>query len=126
MRRACKWMGATWLGVALLGRDRHGVGRASGGRAARTRRRHPRLPVTRAPSTTHTTRRILRRIRRRRSRTSTISWPKIPTLRASCRIVYRDYYLTYYQLKNYPQAIAYADKELELGDKVDFGTRVEA
>ena len=40
--------------------------------------------------------------------------------------VYRDYYLGNYGAKNYAQAIAYADKELALGDKVDIGTRLEA
>ena len=40
--------------------------------------------------------------------------------------VYRDYYLAYYQLKNYPQTIDYVDKLLALGDKVDLGTRLEA
>src|SRR5579864_603804 len=39
--------------------------------------------------------------------------------------VYRDYYLAYYQQKNYPQTLAYVDKLLALGDKVDFGSRLE-
>jgi len=40
--------------------------------------------------------------------------------------VYRDYYLAYYQQKNYAQTLAYVDKLLALGDKVDFGSRLEA
>ena len=40
--------------------------------------------------------------------------------------VYRDYYLSYYQLKNYPQTLDYVDKLLALGDKIDLGTRLES
>jgi len=40
--------------------------------------------------------------------------------------VYRDYYLTYYQLKNYPQTVQYVDKLLAMGDKIDLGTRLES
>ena len=39
---------------------------------------------------------------------------------------YRDYYLSYYQLKNYPQTLDYVDKLLALGDKIDLGTRLES
>jgi len=40
--------------------------------------------------------------------------------------VYRAYYVSYYQLKNYPQTLAFADKLLALGNKVDLGSRMEA
>lgn len=40
--------------------------------------------------------------------------------------VYRDYYTTYLQLKNYAQAIDYADKMIALGDKIDTQGRLEA
>jgi tetratricopeptide (TPR) repeat protein len=39
--------------------------------------------------------------------------------------VYRTYYLAYYQQKNYPQTLAYVDKLLALGDKIDIGSRLE-
>ena len=35
--------------------------------------------------------------------------------------VYRAYYLAYYQMKNYVQTLAYVDKLLALGDKIDLG-----
>jgi len=40
--------------------------------------------------------------------------------------VYGDYYPAFYQLKNYPQTIEYADKLLALGDKIDVGTSLQA
>jgi hypothetical protein len=40
--------------------------------------------------------------------------------------IYRDYYLTYFALKNYHQTIEYADKFLALGDTTDRGDRLEA
>ncbi len=40
--------------------------------------------------------------------------------------VYRDYYTTYQQLKNYPQAIEYCDKMIALGDKIDTQGRLDA
>jgi hypothetical protein len=40
--------------------------------------------------------------------------------------VYTLYYQTYNQLKNYPQTVAYADKLVALGDKVDAGQRLQA
>ena len=51
---------------------------------------------------------------------------KYPTPDQMTPYVYRDYYLTYYSLKNYPQTLAFVDKLLALGDKVDFGSRLEA
>jgi len=39
--------------------------------------------------------------------------------------VYRDYYLTYYPLKNYPKTIEYVDKVLALPN-LDLGTRLES
>ena len=51
---------------------------------------------------------------------------KYPTPDQLTPYVYRDYYLTYYSLKNYPQTLAFVDKLLALGDKVDFGSRLEA
>jgi tetratricopeptide (TPR) repeat protein len=39
--------------------------------------------------------------------------------------VYRAYYLAYYQMKNYVQTLAYVDKLLALGDKIDLGSRLE-
>ncbi len=38
----------------------------------------------------------------------------------------RLHYLSYYQLKNYPQTLDYVDKLLALGDKIDLGTRLES
>jgi hypothetical protein len=38
----------------------------------------------------------------------------------------REYYLTYFQLKLYPQTVVYADKYLALGDKIDESARLEA
>jgi tetratricopeptide (TPR) repeat protein len=40
--------------------------------------------------------------------------------------VYRTYYTTYNQLKDYPKVIEYADKLLALGNKIDPGTQLEA
>ncbi len=40
--------------------------------------------------------------------------------------VYRLYYSSYNDLKNYPKAIEYADKLVALGDKVDAGTKLQA
>ena len=40
--------------------------------------------------------------------------------------VYQAYYQAYFQLKNYPKTIEYADKLDALGDKVDQGTRLSA
>jgi hypothetical protein len=40
--------------------------------------------------------------------------------------IYRDYYLTYFSLKNYRQTVEYADKFLALGDTTDRGDRLEA
>jgi len=42
------------------------------------------------------------------------------------RFAYFDYYHAYYAVKNYPKTIEYADKLLALGDKVDFGSRLDA
>ena len=51
---------------------------------------------------------------------------KYPTPDQLTPYVYRDYYLTYYSLKNYPQTLVFVDKLLAMGDKVDFGSRLEA
>ena len=40
--------------------------------------------------------------------------------------VYRDYYTTYMVLKNFAQAIEYADRMIALGDKIDAQGRLEA
>ena len=40
--------------------------------------------------------------------------------------IYRDYYSTYMTLKNYAQAIEYADRMIALGDKIDTTGRLEA
>ena len=40
--------------------------------------------------------------------------------------VYRDYYTTYMALKNFAQAIEYADRMIALGDKIDAQGRLEA
>ena len=40
--------------------------------------------------------------------------------------IYRDYYTTYMALKNYAQAIEYADRMIALGDKIDATGRLEA
>ena len=40
--------------------------------------------------------------------------------------VYRDYYTTYMALKNFAQAIEYADRMIALGDKIDTTGRLEA
>jgi hypothetical protein len=40
--------------------------------------------------------------------------------------VYHDYYLAYYQLKNYPQTIEYVDRLLALSDKIGPGTILQA
>jgi len=40
--------------------------------------------------------------------------------------IYRDYYSTYMALKNYAQAIEYADRMIALGDKIDSTGRLEA
>src|SRR6266851_5590113 len=40
--------------------------------------------------------------------------------------IYRDYYSTYMALKNYAQAIEYADRMIALGDKIDTTGRLEA
>ncbi len=40
--------------------------------------------------------------------------------------IYRDYYATYMALKNFAQAIEYADRMIALGDKIDATGRLEA
>jgi hypothetical protein len=40
--------------------------------------------------------------------------------------IYRDYYLTYFSMRNYPPVIDYADKLVALGDKVDVDSRILA
>jgi tetratricopeptide (TPR) repeat protein len=40
--------------------------------------------------------------------------------------VYQDYYLAYYQMKNYPQTIEYVDKLLALDDNIDVATSLQA
>ena len=40
--------------------------------------------------------------------------------------IYRDYYTTYMSLKNYAQAVEYADRMIALGDKIDATGRLEA
>jgi hypothetical protein len=40
--------------------------------------------------------------------------------------IYRDYYLTYFSMKNYRQTVEYADKFLALGARTDRGDRLEA
>src|SRR5580692_993733 len=40
--------------------------------------------------------------------------------------VYRDYYTTYMALKNFAQAIEYADRMIALGDKIDATGKLEA
>jgi hypothetical protein len=40
--------------------------------------------------------------------------------------VYQDYYLAYYQMKNYPQTIEYVDRLLALDYRIDVGTSVQA
>jgi hypothetical protein len=40
--------------------------------------------------------------------------------------VYQVYYQAYFQLKNYPKTIEFADKLTAMGDKVDAGTRLSA
>src|SRR5215472_1686293 len=40
--------------------------------------------------------------------------------------IYRDYYTTYMGLKNFAQAIDYADKMIALGDKIDTTGKLEA
>jgi hypothetical protein len=39
---------------------------------------------------------------------------------------YRDEYMTYFSLGNYPQTVEYADKFLALAEKIDSGDRLEA
>jgi len=45
---------------------------------------------------------------------------------ALLKFVYRDYYTTYYGLRNYPKTIEYVDKYLALGDKIDALERLAA
>jgi hypothetical protein len=52
----------------------------------------------------------------------TAQYPDSPLLPEA----YTDYYLAYFSLKNYPETIAYADKLVALGDKVDAGSRILA
>jgi hypothetical protein len=40
--------------------------------------------------------------------------------------IYRDYFLTYFSMKNYRQTVEYADKFLAVGNKTDAGDRLEA
>src|SRR5579864_1236827 len=40
--------------------------------------------------------------------------------------IYRDYYTTYMALKNYAQAVEYADRMIALGDKIDTTGKLEA
>jgi tetratricopeptide (TPR) repeat protein len=40
--------------------------------------------------------------------------------------VYQLYYQAYFQLKNYPKTIQYADRLVAFGDKIDVGTRLQA
>ena len=74
--------------------------------------------LTPSRNTTRFRRPTRRRIRRQRSRTSTISSRSFRTPRC-LQYVNQLYYQTYQQMKNYPKAIEYADKLVAMGDKVD-------
>jgi hypothetical protein len=39
--------------------------------------------------------------------------------------IYREYYLTYFSMNDYPQTIGYVDKFLAVGDNIDIRTRLE-
>ncbi len=125
MRLACKWMGATWLGVALLASGTATAWAAPQAAAAQGTTQAPATGYSRAEYDAYNAAH-LEKDPATKIKDLDDFVAKNPNAYGLMVYVYRDYYLTYYQLKNYAQAIAYADKELELGDKVDFGTRVEA
>jgi tetratricopeptide (TPR) repeat protein len=117
MKQTARWMSALWLSVTLLA----GTG-AMATRAAAQAQQKPAYTLAEynAYQAAHKEENILQRIKLLDA--FVMKYP----MSALLPYVYRDYYLAYYGSKNYPQAIAYADRELSLGDKVDIGTRLEA
>ena len=117
MKRVCRWIGAAWLGMALL------AGAAATVWAA---------PQAQAPASPGYTRaeydayQAARGEKDPQARVKALDEfvAKNPNATGLLPFVYRDYYLAYYTAKNFPQTIAYADKLLALGDKLDLGTKV--
>ena len=118
MRRACKWISAAWLSIMLLA----GAGAAFAQAAAPQGDQKPAYTLAEynAFQAAHNDQNAQTKIKALDDFVA-----KYP-MSALLPYVYRDYYLAYYQQKNYAQTLAYVDKLLALGDKVDFGSRLEA
>jgi tetratricopeptide (TPR) repeat protein len=118
MKPACKWFGVACLAIALW---MFGGAVAAGG-APQDQQQKPNYTLAEynAYQAAHNEKDPQAKIK---SLDDFVS--KYP-MSALIPYVYRDYYLTYYQLKNYPQTIEYVDRLLALGDKVDLGTRLES
>jgi tetratricopeptide (TPR) repeat protein len=118
MKPACKWFGVACLAMALwiFG------GAVAAGAAPQDQQQKPNYTLAEynAYQAAHNEKDPQARIK---SLDDFVS--KYP-MSALIPYIYRDYYLTYYQLKNYPQTIEYVDRLLTLGDKIDLGTRLEA
>ena len=111
-------------GLAILGAARVGMSVGEARLAAQGRcERHSR-PI-RFPSTTLFRRPRRRKIRRRRSRISTILSRSF-RIRRLMQYVYELYYQAYFKAKNYAKSLEYADKLIAMGDKAEFPRRFAA
>lgn len=121
MKRTSRWTGALWLSMTLL----LGVGAAGAWAAPQQQQAQQQKPAYtlaeyNAYNAAHNEQNVATRMKDLDD--FVMKYPNSALL----PYAYRDYYLGYYQNKEYAQAINYADKELALGDKVDIGTRLEA
>lgn len=118
MKRAWKWIGAASLTAALLA----GSSAVTAWAAPQDQAQKPAytLPEYNAYQAAHSEKDPQAKVKALDA--FVMSYPNSALL----PYVYRDYYLSYYQLKNYPQTLDYVDKLLALGDKIDLGTRLES
>jgi tetratricopeptide (TPR) repeat protein len=119
MAKACRWLGTAWLTIALLS----WVGAAAGWAASpQDQQAKPAYSLAEynAFQTAHNEQNAQAKVKALDD--FVVKYPASALL----QYVYFDYYHAYYTLKNYPQTIEFADKLLALGDKVDFGSRLDA
>jgi tetratricopeptide (TPR) repeat protein len=117
MKRSCKWVVAAWLGMGLL----LGSGGATAWAAPQGQKKPAyTLAEYNAYQAAHNEKDPQAKVKQLDDFVA-----KYPNS-ALLPYVYRDYYLTYYSLKNYPKTIEYVDHLLSLGNKIDLGTRLEA
>lgn len=119
MKRACKWIVAACVGVLLLMPSANGSWAAAQDQQQQQQKPAYTLAEYNAYQAAHNEKDPQAKIKALDDFVS-----KYP-MSALLPYVYRDYYLTYYSLKNYPQTIDYVDKLLALGEKIDLGTKLE-